>query len=875
MKPNKRNRLFSPLRTACAAALLLCQPATASIYTNSDPVVTQAGVDLNKQICMADAYIKAGGKGLANKLGESINCTANDVEITNVVPLSVWDDPETPEDESLLPLKCDLGNPGFKFNANITVRANASERWDTTFYLPLNEKSPQIIQGNSLMKPPVADAKNCSIVLPKPGEEGASQLDGDQCGDIRKSDLTNDEYTLMNEPITIACNDDDGDSQLDFSYCAAWENQTGNNCDVDDNPVVGQVPSTKSKCKCDTFNIPVIINAPAPVKELVSADHADEPSGTFIYKVTITKPAGALTMVITDLSDIVRSSTDASVPLANFNLNLGTVQHPANSPLTLLGNDPANTCDGQLPKTLTQASPTFACNLVMKVDDENLPDWDSNTPNVIPTEDYQDFVRATIRRDTATGSIIGNNQCDLFDADTENDAGTCTGIVTVNMVNVDPAVTITKTPVASSTVHKVNNVWYIDQAGPVTYEVVITNTSTVDALSLTSLADSNTSNQTNVNLLNDSSGTPACNGASNLALAKAGTPGSTFTCRFVTQFPATIAQGGTYTNTVAVGGNDNENRPASNTASVGVTLASPGITLVKEVAAVLNNTPLNDVTGFAETAHLPEPGGKVVYRFTITNNNSLTQENLTLSAFIDDVLFASLRADESSTQRTDKCDFTKTIVYGTPYTCTLVADVTGNALDPNPNTVVNEGNLVNTAQVKATTPNNTEVTSNQDSATVMFDNVPPSIEGRFALKATVFLSVKNITFENIFLKSIRILGVPVKEGAILAGTPGSFVITNDGGTFGALPSVLGCQEPTSAPGVEPPVYDQTVSAPATLEPSESYNCAFSIRFAPGMTLDAFNTFTSAITGSNQVKVEYVDEEGSSASADASVTITAP
>ena len=36
MKPNKRNRLFSPLRTACTATLLLCQPVFAGVWTNVD-----------------------------------------------------------------------------------------------------------------------------------------------------------------------------------------------------------------------------------------------------------------------------------------------------------------------------------------------------------------------------------------------------------------------------------------------------------------------------------------------------------------------------------------------------------------------------------------------------------------------------------------------------------------------------------------------------------------------------------------------------------------------------------------------------------------------------------------------------------------------
>lgn len=823
MKPNKRNHLFSPLRTACAAALLLCQPVTADIWQNSDGPVQAAGVDLNKQYCMADAYIKAGGKGMSNTLGESLNCTANDVEITQVIP-------KNPNQA------CDLGDT-FTFYADVTIRTNAAERWDTTFYLPLNDLSPQVIQG--------ANAQNCSLLIPKPGEEQAANLDGDQCGDIKKSLLTNDQYVLHDEPITMLCADADRDGRADFNYCAAWDNISRNNCDVDDNPVVGQVPNNKSKCNCGNFNINVVVNPNPPTlsKELLSADQANEPEGTFKYKLTITKDAVPADVMIQSLRDIVRSSTDNNV-FANFDLNSNTDQTVGN--LTLLGSDPDNTCDSDdltLPQTLTTASPTLSCVLVMKIEDEDLPD--DGSPEL-----YQDFIRATATRVDGT-TAVGNDLCDPTDDDPNNNAGNCTNVVTVKMANVDPVLEITKEAESGPGLHKIGDVWFIEESGDVTYVVTITNTSTVDAVLLTSLTDTAITD-----LLNDDSGSPACSLAANMTLAK---DGGSFTCRYVAN--VSLGQGETYTNTVAVGGKDNEDRPASDTADEAVTLGTPSIVLSKEVAAVNGSDPETVMAAdFGEEANVNEPGGMVVYRFTITNNNSITEEDLTLSDFIDDVLFASPRATKSSTQRADECIFTTTIAYGTPYVCTLVADVTGNALDPDPETEVNEGRLVNTAQVKATTPQNTEVTSNEDQATVNFDDVPPSIEGGFALKATVFLNVKNKSFEKIYLKSLRILGMAVRDAANL---PGNFAIANEGGTFSTF-TLPACVEPSDPNDPE--------SYTLSLDPEADYSCAFSVEFAPSFTPSQFKQFTSNITSGDSVVVEFADEEGGKASADASVII---
>ncbi|NMT57037.1 hypothetical protein HKB02_05070, partial [Vibrio parahaemolyticus] len=140
---------------------------------------------------MADAYFDTGGSGMKGTLGEALNCTANDVEITQVIPKEII----LPDGSSSGNLTCTLGET-FKLKADIRVRANAAERWDTTFYVPRKENvDPDVIYQ---------DGDACSVLLPVPVGAGgfdpdflvAQQLDGDACGDIKKSELTADEYTL-------------------------------------------------------------------------------------------------------------------------------------------------------------------------------------------------------------------------------------------------------------------------------------------------------------------------------------------------------------------------------------------------------------------------------------------------------------------------------------------------------------------------------------------------------------------------------------------------------------------------------------------------------------------------------------------------------
>ena len=107
--------------------------AAAGLLTGSQLASADIWPGLDEQPCMADSY---GGK---------LNCTANDVEITAVNPIDEDGDRAFLPDGTANPdydrVECSSGET-FSLNADLTIRTNANERWDTTFYLPLNDKSP-------------------------------------------------------------------------------------------------------------------------------------------------------------------------------------------------------------------------------------------------------------------------------------------------------------------------------------------------------------------------------------------------------------------------------------------------------------------------------------------------------------------------------------------------------------------------------------------------------------------------------------------------------------------------------------------------------------------------------------------------------------
>lgn len=445
MKPSQHNRLLKSLTVPFGIVMLgglSLTPAWAGIFPG-----------LQQEACMADAYIAKGG----SLAGGSLNCTAKDIEVSKVVPVN-------PNQE------CTNGQV-FTFNADVTIKTNASERYDTTFYLPRTSQSPQVVQGG---------ARNCSLVLPKASDAGENgqvayvnlepKLKAtdflDTCGDITKANGT-DQYTLLNQPITMLCQPSPTDpNKALFTYCAAWDIQKSLSCSESTVPP-GAVPATKSKCNCDSFAINVFIRPEPPtITKTVEPTSLPEPGGVFTYNLSFTNSSAA-SLYIASLKDEIDvggdGSYDKSVDLWGATESVGTADG-----IYLLSSTCAKPAAGSTTKEVLPSA-TYSCEFTLHIKDRDLPNDQS-------PEKYVDNIVALFK-DKNGGTVGDGSTCPTGFQSAGNN---CSAAKMVEITNLPPAIAVEKTP-------SVDEV--LEPGANVTYTVRVTNTAGDhdDPLTLTSL----------------------------------------------------------------------------------------------------------------------------------------------------------------------------------------------------------------------------------------------------------------------------------------------------------------------------------------------------------------------------------------------------
>lgn len=751
------------------------------------------------QYCMGDV---AGGK---------VNCTANDVSITAVTPSP---------DANGNPVKVSC-SPGttFTFDAEVTVQTTASARYDTTFYLPQTAKSPKEVQG-----------KQCGILLPVAPPTTAPnvapyqsyvRIDNDSCADITKS-VGPGSYVIHKVPITMFCQPAPSDpTKALFSYCAAWDNKEVNgNCKGTSGGTVtdfaGAAPGTPSKCNCASFAIDVTIIPPGINKTVDQPTTRPEPGGAFNYHLSFTNQS-SVPISLTSLKDAIdlgNNGYDASLTVNLWGATMTDAQIDAAADGVYLRS--TNCLKPVAPATTLSigAGATYSCDFTLRIKDRDLPNDQS-------AEIYDDTVVGHFMTQGNPSLPVGDGTtCSLVDTGSPVPGNICSQEQRVTITNVSPTITVEKTP---------NPDQLKEPGGSVEYTVVVTNTSGDfdDPLTLTSLIDDKFGN---LNTKGD------CALGTGVSLAKS----SPFTCHFTETISGNT--GDSHTNEVTATALDNEGDTATakDSATVSIVDVPSAITLLKDA----------NPTSVAETGDDPNLFRDVDYTFTFSVGAAGVDE-VTFSTLTDDK-FGNLTAG-CMVNKKDGADVNPPVALagfkllpGHNASCTITKQLQGDFPDSHTNVATING-----------TDADGQAVSDHDDATVTFTDVPPTMDRGFALKATVFLKVKNTSIETIHLTAIQVLGVPVEDGHVFA--PSGFVIRNDGGDFGLFsPGV--CQEPT---------YNLVLGL------DEEYSCAFSVEFAQDFTPSQLNTFTSAITGGNAVKVEFADDENNPVSGVAEVTITTP
>ena len=207
-------------------------------------------------------------------------------------------------------------------------------------------------------------------------------------------------------------------------------------------------------------------------------------------------------------------------------------------------------------------------------------------------------------------------------------------------------VTFTDTP-SSMTVSKTANPTSLPEpGGPVTFTVVVRNTSTVDSVTIDTLTD---------DIHGDLAGQGTC------AVPKVIVAGGSSSCTFT----ATVTgnAGSSETDTVTASGTDDDRNPVSASGSATVTITDVPSSMT--------------ITKTASRTSLPEPGGSVVFTLVISNTSAV--DTIGLTSLVDDIHgdVTDVTGDIAATD----CDVTPrvSIGLGATYTCTFTATATGDA----------------------------------------------------------------------------------------------------------------------------------------------------------------------------------------------------
>ncbi|ANQ19360.1 hypothetical protein BA891_19500 [Vibrio natriegens] len=631
--------------------------------------------------CMEDLY------------GKSLNCTANDINIaeaTNIVVTEIDGQPVDPDTTV-----CVAGKD-VTFEADFNVVSTASDRYDIGLYFQ-RDGAPDALNGS------------CNIyTLSGEYSTNANNTDGDSCWDVEQAQVV-----VHSTTITTLCQDTDGDGQLNLPNCVSWR-QPGKN-EVCNDPT-DAFPGAPSKCNCDDdYNIPIFIQPDPPTTEKsVSPSTGTEPGQVFLYTISITPADGTGSEVyVTKIEDEVSSSTNGDSE--TFVLNGGPGVNDigvTKGKYTLLSSGLANACeDVVLPYIIPPEAVGLECTYKIEILDSDLPDVDA-------PELFENYVRSTIVDEY--GDAVGDNTC-VTPSTVATPNPNCSNEVVVSLTNVPPTISVTKLASPDSIVENTVGI-------PVTYTVVITNTSPQDDVTITSISD----DQYDVSVE-----AATC---MNQVLGRNVGVDDSCTFQYTRNVTGNVGDPA-FENTASATAVDDEADEASDSGLASVSFSnSPG-------AIELTKTPPVD-----NPAEVTESGGNVTYTFTIENTSPV--DSITLKELDDTQL--GILFDSGGYQ--GDCDFYDDVLApGETRFCTI-ADVFLQGEPGVPH--------MNTAEVTGETDDVVpEIVTDTDNGKVVFLNEPADINLSFALSLTLNLNIANAsTYEPVNLNALSIAGTPIQAG---------------------------------------------------------------------------------------------------------------
>jgi len=307
-----------------------------------------------------------------------------------------------------------------------------------------------------------------------------------------------------------------------------------------------------------------------------------------------------------------------------------------------------------------------------------------------------------------------------FNADVTGGPGVYTDTVTATANEVegsdDAAVTITDVPSTITVDKSASPASLPESGGSITFDIVVTNTSSVDTVTINSLTD---------DIYGNLDGQGTCDVSPAVVLA----PGATYSCQFTGAVSGNAGE--SHTNVATASGTDDDGVIVSATDDAAVTLTDleSSILLTKDAAPTT----------------VDEPGGDVNFDIVVTNTSSV--DTVTINSLTDDI-YGNL--DGRGT-----CDVSPAVVLapGATYSCQFTGAVSGNAGESHTNVATASG-----------TDDDGGSVSDSDDAIVTINYVPPTVDlekevdslGTFNVGdvSTFTLSIKNTSPRAVTISAI-------------------------------------------------------------------------------------------------------------------------
>lgn len=264
--------------------------------------------------CMGnDAHNSGITSGLNSPTG--LNCTANDIYLASATAVAFWDENDVKQPiQAGQNITCTEGEQvDVEVVALLGQNAN-SARTDIGVWISQNFGT-QEAQAQ-------AEVGRCAHYNLKPGADGASQLDGDKCGDM----IAGGEASINLGRLTIACLPNQND-QVELGSCIGWTQPGGDiqcpigNVESHQAYRFGTVPANKSKCNCEPFALNITVNKKAHLEVAKACTPAND-TGKFNLQIDGTNyNAGAA-----NVGDVACGGSTGKIELgAGTNVSPGAV----------------------------------------------------------------------------------------------------------------------------------------------------------------------------------------------------------------------------------------------------------------------------------------------------------------------------------------------------------------------------------------------------------------------------------------------------------------------------------------------------------------------------------------------------------------------